>query len=206
MTIYPQLKNYIVTLVSKFDSIPLERRARLDALATYIVDKRNAAEPAYLNFICTHNSRRSHMSQIWAAVAVEYFELDEIHCFSGGTESTAFNYRAVAALERIGFQIEHSDGDNPRYQVAFSPDAAPLTCFSKVYDDPSNPQSNFAAVMTCSHADAHCPFIPETTRISVPYEDPKEADDTPEESSRYDERVFQIGREMFYLMREVATF
>jgi arsenate reductase len=124
--------------------------------------------------------------------------------FSGGTEATAFNPRAVAAIERAGFAVSKSEGDNPRYTVSFSQTASDLTCFSKCFDDDANPNESFGAVMTCTDADKNCPVIIGATRISLPYRDPKEADDTPAESSRYDERSTQIGSEMFYVFSEVA--
>lgn len=202
MVFYPKLQAYITDLVSDLGQIPKERKTLLEHLSAYIVEKKG--KPIHLNFICTHNSRRSHLSQIWAATAAAYHGLGNIQCFSGGTEATAFNPRALAAIQRAGFYIENPGGDNPHYLVHYSDEAAPLTCFSKVFNDPFNPATDFAAVMTCTHADQNCPFIPGATRISIPYLDPKAADDTPHESATYDERVKQIGREMFYVMATVT--
>ena len=203
MNLYPTLERYIDTLLSTLASIPTERQATLAHLSSYISEKRNNGKTVDLNFICTHNSRRSHISQIWAATAAAYSNIERIRCFSGGTEATAFNPRAVAAMERAGFIIDKPAGKNPRYRVRYSPDVPGIVCFSKVYDDPLNPSSDFAAIMTCSHADENCPFIPGATRIAITYEDPKVADDTPGESARYDERVEQIGREMFFVMGNI---
>ena len=59
--------------------------------------------------------------------------------------------------------------------------------------------------MTCSDADENCPFIPGAEmRLPLTYEDPKEADDKPEERAVYDERVRQIGREIFYAMQLIS--
>ncbi len=196
MEIYPDLSAQISSLIEGFDSIPAERKAILEELAAYI---KAQPAPVKLNFICTHNSRRSHISQIWAATAAHHYNV-AVSCFSGGTEATAFNPRAVAAMERAGFMIHNPGGTNPHYLVSFAKSAPPLTCFSKTYDDPVNPTTAFAAVMTCDHADQNCPFIPGATRIALTYKDPKEADDTPEETARYDERVRQIGTELLYAM------
>ncbi|MEM8483933.1 MAG: protein-tyrosine-phosphatase [Bacteroidota bacterium] len=200
MEIYPGLSTYIASLIHSFDQIPAARKVALEQLAAYI---NTQPQPAKLNFICTHNSRRSHISQIWAATAAHYYNIAAT-CYSGGTEATAFNPRAVAAMERAGFMIHNPGGINPQYLVSFAKNAPALTCFSKTYDDPVNPSTGFAAVMTCNHADAHCPFIPGATRIALTYKDPKEADDTPEETARYDERVRQIGTELFYAMHSAA--
>ena len=203
MRFFPELKSYLDTIRSDMAHIPEARRALLARLSAYIVDRGRDEKPANLNFICTHNSRRSQISQIWAATAAAYYGLEQIHCYSGGTEATAFNPRAVAAMERAGFKIVSPGGVNPHYSVSFSPDGPALECFSKIYDDPFNPKTDFAAVMTCSHADVNCPFIPGAIRIAITYEDPKVADDTPEEKARYDARVRQIGSEIFYAMASV---
>lgn len=199
MTIFPALQAYADSLTSEFDLIPEERKAALRQMAAYIRGQKDSSLPVQLTFICTHNSRRSHMGQIWAATAAAYYGVDGVETFSGGTEATAFNPRAVAAMERAGFSIDSTGESNPRYRVHLQQGDAGLLCFSKKYDDAANPQKDFAAIMTCSQADADCPFIPGAKfRLSLPYNDPKEADGTPEETSRYDERCRQIGRELMY--------
>lgn len=197
---YPGLKTYIETILKEVDTIPDERKELLQRFANYIQQKKEVGKAISLNFICTHNSRRSHISQIWATAAAAHYGI-ELNTYSGGTEATAFNPRAVAAMERAGFQIENPGGENPHYLVRFSDEEPALECFSKTFDDPFNPSKEFGAIMTCSHADENCPFIPGVEfRLPLTYEDPKEADDTPEETARYDERVQQIGREIFYGM------
>jgi len=203
--LYPELSNYIASLDQDVERIDPERKELLRELADYVGSERDSGQVAKLTFICTHNSRRSHMSQIWAATMANHFGIEGVETFSGGTEATAFNPRAVAAMERAGFEIDNPGSENPAYKVRFSDDLEPMICFSKKYDDPSNPQKEFAAIMTCSHADETCPFIPGAKfRIPIPYDDPKAADDTPEETTRYDERCRQIAAEMHYLFNRVA--
>ncbi|MEQ1746612.1 MAG: protein-tyrosine-phosphatase [Saprospiraceae bacterium] len=190
--------------------IPAVRRALLDRLAEYILQKHQANQVARLVFICTHNSRRSHFAQVWAQVTVHQLRISRVECYSGGTEATACNPRTVAALERAGLTVLNgeqagSDNPNPVYQLAFADDAPPVWAFSKVYDQPPNPISGFAAVMTCSQADADCPFVAGAERrFTVTYEDPKLADDTPEEAETYDARCRQIASEMLYVFRQIA--
>jgi arsenate reductase len=206
ISFYPKLDSYIRGIIEEAGQIPEERKALLGKLADYIRNKRENGAAVALNFICTHNSRRSHISQIWAATAAAWYGLDFISTYSGGTEATAFNPRAVSAMERAGFKIEKPAGENPHYQVRFSEEAPASECFSKTYDDEFNPQREFAAIMTCSDADENCPFIPGVElRLPLTYDDPKAADDSPEEQSRYDERVRQIGREIFYALQLVST-
>lgn len=203
---YPKLKTYITQLGSDFDSIPSERKEQLREVADYIRSTKESGEAARLNFICTHNSRRSHLAQIWTQTAAKYYEIEDIETYSGGTEATAFNPRAVAAVERAGFEVNNPGGDNPRYEVSFSDDAKPMICFSKKFDDDFNPNKNFAAIMTCSDADENCPFVPGAEfREPITYVDPKEADGTDREAEVYDERCGQIATEMFYMMNLVRS-
>jgi len=201
---YSKLKKTISELTQGFSSISEERKQTLQEVAKYISKDLNEKDSVKLNFICTHNSRRSHLAQIWTQTASNYYEIEGVETYSGGTEATAFNPRAVAAIERAGFHVKNTVGENPRYEVKFSEDADPMTCFSKKFDDPVNPDKNFAAIMTCSDADENCPFVPGTSfRKAVTYRDPKESDGTDHEKETYDERCRQIGTEMFYMMSQV---
>lgn len=203
---YPNLQTYTSELESDFKSIPSTRKKELNEVADYIGTKLEKGETARLNFICTHNSRRSHLAQIWTAVAASHYQIQNVLTYSGGTEATAFNPRAVTALERAGLKIKKPGGKNPKYQVQFDEDSEPLICFSKTFDDPFNPKSNFAAIMTCSDADENCPFVPGAEfRKPITYRDPKESDGTDHESEIYNERCKQIATEMFYMMSKVIT-
>lgn len=205
LALYPELARYVASIEAELATIPAERKQALDQIAKFVVAERSAGRTAKLVFICTHNSRRSHMSQVWATTAAAVHGLSGIESYSGGTEATAFNPRAIAALQRAGFAIPTPEAaDNPHYQIGYAADQPSLEAFSKVYSDPSNPQAEFAAIMTCSEADESCPFVPgATARISLAYDDPKVADNTPDEQARYDERCRQIAREMFYLFGQV---
>lgn len=201
----PALQQTTEMLVGEFDRITNDRKKVTDQLSDFISRKRKAKEKIQLNFICTHNSRRSHIAQLWAQVAAYYYGIDHVETFSGGTEESAFNPRAVQAMKKAGFDISVSkDGNNPIYQVRFASDASPLTIFSKKYDDPFNPKTDFAAVMTCSHADENCPVVTgASTRIALTYNDPKDFDGTPQEAAKYSERVNDIGREILYAFSSV---
>jgi arsenate reductase len=180
-----------------------DRKPLLQPLIDYIQGKVDQGATAHLNFICTHNSRRSQFSQIWAQTAADYFGVPA-RCCSGGVEVTAFNERAVASLKRSGFRVVAEGDVNPKYAVYYSENRPPIRAFSKLYDDPENTATGFAAVMTCSDADENCPFIPGTeSRIPIRYEDPKEFDGTPQEALKYDERSRQIASEMFYVFSQI---
>ena len=203
------MDNPIIKLINQLDILKIEnhRKVLLKPLQEYISQKVKQKTEINLNFICTHNSRRSQFSQIWSDVAVAYYKLP-IRSYSGGVEVTAFNPRAVQSCKRLGFQVSTKDNnlkDNPKYEVAFSDQTDPSLCFSKTFDDISSPNSNFFAMMTCDHADENCPFIPGALqRIPFRFEDPKAFDDTALEADKYDERSIEIGSEIFYILGEVS--
>ncbi len=197
------LQKTIAQLAEMQGKIPAERKALLTSIADFISDKLQKGEPVKLNFICTENSRRSHISQLWAAALAHHFGVP-VSTFSGGTKVSTFNPKAIAAMQRAGFSILPASGENPKYEVSFADDAAPFYAFSKLYDAPENPQDSFIAIMVCGSADANCPFIPTAERrFAVTFTDPKIADNTPAETATYDERVLQIGSEFYYLFSSV---
>ena len=205
MTSLNSIENKINILLQEFDQIQKERKDLLENFANYISDKLKEKKETNLIFICTHNSRRSHMSQIWAQAAAEYYGVPNIKCYSGGTESTAFNPNAVKAVRKAGFKVEkQNETENPLYLVYYSDDKEPLKNFSKVYSNPFNPQNNFAAIITCSDADENCPVIfGAEERFPIRYDDPKEYDGTELEKENYKERFEQIGVEMLYVFNHV---
>ncbi|PIB27706.1 protein-tyrosine-phosphatase [Maribacter sp. 4U21] len=194
-------------IISKLDvsTISEERRAILQVLVGFIQEKKDLRKPINLNFVCTHNSRRSHMAQIWAQVMAYYFNLEQVYCYSGGAEATALFPKVAEVLRKSGFEIVGlSTGANPVYSIKYAADAHPIIGFSKTYDHPFNPKSNFAAVMTCSHADENCPFIPGAEkRIALTFEDPKEFDNTPLQTEKYQERSNEIATELLYVFSKI---
>ena len=179
-----------------------ERKEILRPLAEFLQKKSDAGERINLNFICTHNSRRSHLSQIWAQVMAEHFNIQNVYCYSGGTEATAMFPKVAETLHSQGMEIQKlSETENPVYAVKYAENAHPVVCFSKKFDDAFNPVTGFAAVMTCSNADEGCPFIAGAEkRVAVKFEDPKSSDGTHEMDRTYFERSLEIAAEMYYVM------
>jgi arsenate reductase (thioredoxin) len=199
-SISPQILSFCAARLSEFDQISDERKAILQKIATYIRAKQVANQVIQLVYICTHNSRRSHFGQVWSAVAAAYFDFQTVLTYSGGTEETSVHPNVLASLKRTGFEIT-SDQDpiNPLYDAVFGAGLS-TPCFSKVYNDPSNPQNAFAAIMVCTDAEENCPFIPNAElRISTTYDDPKVFDNKPEQDGQYDERSKQIARDILYM-------
>ncbi|GEM_PF-205999 len=207
--LYPKLGKYVQDLPQEFSQIDEKRQHQLQKIGDYIVQRHLSNKQAKLVVICTHNSRRSHLGHIWLKTAAHYYGVQGIQGFSGGTEATAFNPRAVTALRDVGFKIEKINGgtkENPHYHGSFAPKSGFSLLFSKKYDNAHNPKKEFAAVMVCSEADASCPIVlGADARFAIPYDDPKHFDNTPQEAEKYLERCRQIGREMFFVMDYVKN-
>jgi len=202
----PAIFSYCESLETQFDQIPPLRKTELLKLRDYISKKYHHKETPQAIIICTHNSRRSHMGQIWLSIGADYFDLPTILTYSGGTEATAFNPRAVAAIQKVGIQVNiaREDSSNPLYHLTWSENQVPYSAFSKKYDTPPNPTTDFAAIMVCTSADEGCPIVSGCDfRLALPFEDPKAFDDTNLESQKYDERCEQIGREMLFVMKNI---
>lgn len=201
--LYPEieaaLKNFDIEHITK------DREQILQVLIDYIQAKKNANQEIRLNFICTHNSRRSHLSQVWAQTMAAHFNINNVFCYSGGTEATALFYMVAETLQKTGFQITKiSSDENPIYSIKFGENEHPIIGFSKTFDDAFNPTSQFGAIMTCSHADENCPFIMGAEkRIPLTFEDPKAFDNSPQQAEKYHERSIQIATEMYYVFSKI---
>jgi arsenate reductase len=186
-------------------SVSEERKVVLKPLANYIQNKVNTNEEIRLNFICTHNSRRSHLSQIWSQTMAFHFGIENVFCYSGGTEATALFSKVAETLANQGFQIEKvSQEQNPVYAIKFDVDQHPIIGFSKTYFDDFNPKSNFAAIMTCSNADEGCPMVfGAEARFPIKYDDPKAFDGTEVMNEKYAERSLQIASELYFVFSQI---
>ena len=157
-----------------------------------------------INFICTHNSRRSQLGQVWSFFAADYFKLP-INAFSGGTEVTAFHRNTVKTLTEVGFKfdVDEFSHTNPIYRISFSDDNPSLLGFSKLYNNIEN-KTPYFVLTTCNNADENCPFIPEAIdRFHVPYIDPKHSDDSAIQDETYLKTSGIIAAQMYYLFNEI---
>ncbi len=197
----------IAAVIKSLDltSISQDRKQVLAPLIAYIQAKIDTKSEIRLNFICTHNSRRSHFSQVWAQAIAEYYNLITVVCYSGGTEATALYPMVAETLKNSGFSIDViAEGSNPIYSIKYADNQHPIIGFSKTYDSNFNPLSEFAAIMTCSHADGNCPMITGAEkRISITFEDPKVSDGTAQQKEVYEERSLQIATELKYVFSEI---
>ena len=186
-------------------TISTERKAILQPLTEFIQSKVSNQQDIRINFICTHNSRRSHLSQVWAQTLAHYFNVKNVFCYSAGTESTALFPMVAETLRNSGFQIKTiSKSENPVYSIKYTYNQHPIIGFSKRLDDDFNPKSEFAAIMTCDSANEACPFVSGAEkRIPITFEDPKAFDNTPQQAEKYNERSLQIATELFYVFSQI---
>ncbi|WAC39724.1 low molecular weight phosphatase family protein [Pedobacter sp. SL55] len=191
----------LIETIAQLPKVNEERKEILKPLADFIQQKLANNKPININFICTHNSRRSHLSQVWAQIAADYYGIGNVHCYSGGTEETALFPKVAETLIQQGLNIfKISEGINQIYAIKYDENTQPIIGFSKKYNSPFNPIAEFAAIMTCSQADGGCPFIAGAEkRIPITFEDPKISDNTEAQSQVYAERSLQIAAEMFYV-------
>lgn len=197
---YPIVENTIAENVLT-GTVSEERKEVLQPLIKCIQEKLSNNEQININFICTHNSRRSHLAQIWAQVAASYYNIKKCYCYSGGTEETAVFPKVIDTLGQQGLNIvKLSEDKNPVYAIKFADNYAPIIGFSKKYNHPFNPKNEFIAVMTCSDADGGCPFVTGAQhRIAITYNDPKSSDNTAHQNEVYRQRSLEIASEMFYV-------
>ncbi|MFN4285536.1 MAG: protein-tyrosine-phosphatase [Lacibacter sp.] len=205
MQLLPSLQQRCQVLAQRFNEIPDSRKEKLSRLVHYVQQQLQGPTVPQLVFVCTHNSRRSHLAQVWAAIAAAFYGVP-VQTFSAGTEATALHPHAVAALQAAGCRVETpaEETTNPPYRV-FIGEGQPLICFSKTLNHPALPKQNFAAVMTCSEADAACPVVPGcAVRVALTYHDPKAYDGTLLQTEKYTERSNQIAQEMLYVFAQVV--
>ena len=203
--LFLEIETTIETLNPK--NISEERKAILQPLIDFIQLKVLNSQEIRINFICTHNSRRSHLSQVWAQTIANYFNIKNVFCYSGGTEVTALFPMVAETLQNSGFQINTiSKNDNPVYSIKYADNEHPIIGFSKKLNDDFNPKSGFCAVLTCDSANEACPIVfGAEKRIPITFEDPKVFDDTPQQAEKYNERSLQIATEMFYVFSQINS-
>jgi arsenate reductase (thioredoxin) len=204
-TLFSEIESIIKQLNP--ETISDERKAVLQPLVDFIQSKVKNNLEIRINFICTHNSRRSHLSQVWAQTMAYYFNVKQVFCYSGGTEATALFPMVTETLQHSGFDIKIiSEGNNPIYSIKYANNEHSIIGFSKKLDDDFNPKSEFVAIMTCDSANEACPFVPGAERrIPITFEDPKAFDNTPQQAEKYHEKSLQIATELLYVFSQINS-
>ena len=175
-----------------------KRAIVLNEIVNYINKKRSENKISKLNFICTHNSRRSQFCQFWATFFSNYYNI-RCEAYSGGTVETEVYKSVVNNIRDYGFNISFKECNNPIYSIKFK-NVNLGNYFSKFYYDFKNPKNEFAAIMTCSDAEKICPFVEGSeVKFYLPYEDPKKYDKSKSEKNDYKKTSEKIASEMNYL-------
>lgn len=200
--IHESILNFIASL--DISTIKEERKEQLLVLVNYLQQKVDNNETIQLNFVCTHNSRRSHLAQVWAQTMAVYFDMS-VTCYSAGTEATRVYKGIIDTLSETGFECTTlAEQNNAIYAARYAKTMHPVILFSKTINHSFNPEEGFAAIMTCSQADEGCPFVPGAyARFAITYEDPKVFDNTKQEKAMYAERSLQIATECYYIFSSV---
>ena len=215
-SLLPKVEEHLSLLTTGYDMLDEAHGAAGRKLADWIVENYQPGRPLAITSVCTGNSRRSILAATMVSVSAAYYGLPEIRGYSGGTKPSAFNERTMATLREIGIEItktgeEAARGDaataNPKYEIRWGTGPGEslmrMVEFSKKYDDASNPSSGFAAIIVCGDADEDCPVIKgASTRIAMPYLDPKAYDGSVIEARKYAERRDDIGRLMLSVMMQ----
>ncbi len=202
--LYPALAGTIGYVLDNFSTPDESRKQALNNIVSYLKDNPDKRK---LVFVCTHNSRRSHLAQYWAAAAAAYYNIEDVAVFSGGTEATALHPYTIEALLESSFEVrvKQERDTNPHYEILLGGHIAPIPGFSKKIASSPNPTTDFCAVMVCTDADEGCPFVPGALkRVSLPYIDPKISDDSPERRKTYHQRSLEIAREMLWVFEQVV--
>ena len=128
---FEKLNKVIQNQILNFE-ISNDRKIILQPLIDYIQQKIVSKEDINLNFICTHNSRRSHLAQIWAKTAASYYTIKNVQSYSGGTKVTALFPKIIETLNNQGFEISIiSETSNPVYAIKYDENTIPIIGFSK---------------------------------------------------------------------------
>ena len=197
------LTSYCETLNEEFIHIPDSTRKKLEEAGTYFINRLNNGQETSVSFVCEHNSRKSHLGHIWSTMATQYYELDNVKCYSGGTTPTYVNQRIINALKNTGFQISEKGiaGHGPKYFLESGNSSRGFEIFSKRFDHPMNPDTNYLAISLCFNPEECCPIAyGSDMQLTIPYEDLQPFDNTPLEPAKYDEQCRIVARDMFYMM------
>jgi hypothetical protein len=204
----PELMSYCQSLQDEFVNVPDSTGKMLKEAGTYIIDHLNSGRETSISFVCEHNSRKSHLGQVWTQMAAQYYGIDSVICYSGGTTPTYVNQRIIKALENTGFQISEKGiaGEGPIYYLNYNKPSQGFEIFSKRYDHAMNPDTNYIAISLCYNPEECCPITGGADeQLTIPYPDLQPYDNTPLETKMYDEQCRMIARDMFFMMNYVNS-
>ncbi|WP_196893237.1 low molecular weight phosphatase family protein [Aureivirga marina] len=184
-----------------------DRKETLNDIAKAVLDEYLRNERVNLNFICSHNSRRSQFAQIWGNYAINFFSIPNMECFSGGTVVTALHRNTVKTLKEVGFRfdVKTFNHQNPEYLISYQDCKKPILAYSKLIEDQNN-KSPYIAITTCNSIEKNCPLFTDCLAyFQLPYTDPKNYDYTALKNEKYNELNMNIASEMAFLFGYIAS-
>ena len=188
------LAQYIEARTTEFGLVETDRRLRLDAIASYVRSKVRQQRAASLLFLGRHNSRRSHLAQVWAQTVAAWCEVGVVISYSAGVQPTRLAPAAVDALRRAGFVVDLGQ-DPSTAKVSFRADAPPMICYAKDYEALQVPQRNWCAVSVDAGVAAGFPALDEAEeRVVLPLEDPDD-----------DALCARVARDLLYAFTQVPV-
>ena len=82
MSLYPETENLIKELEAEWHLIEDNRKLELRQLAGVILENIQEFNRADVTVVCTHNSRRSHLGQLWLKAAAMHYGIQNIFTYS----------------------------------------------------------------------------------------------------------------------------
>ena len=144
-------------------------------------------------FLCTHNSRRSQLCQVWGSILSKIYNID-LKFNSAGTEKTEVYKTVFYCFSNVGVEIKDSK--------VFYRDLS-LSLNSKVLEEIQS--DKFISIMTCSDAEKSCPSDSRSIKnISMTYQDPKVFDYTEKEKDEYLKTSKLIAKELNYVLKKLV--
>tara|TARA_Y100001949_G_C15986510_1_gene330879 strand:+ start:2001 stop:2567 length:567 start_codon:yes stop_codon:yes gene_type:complete len=168
-----------------------KRKKRLDNIASVINENLNKTRS--IVFLCTHNSRRSQICEVWGKVFAEIYR-KKININSAGAFKTVVHSQVYESIVKCGLVVDN------KKEIFF--DKKKFKLNSKTID--SLTMKNFIAVMTCSNAEKSCPNDPRSIRnIKMFFNDPRIYDETDKMSREYLNTTIYIAEELNYIFKNI---
>jgi len=144
-------------------------------------------------FLCTHNSRRSQLCQVWGIILSKIYNID-LKFNSAGTEKTEVNKNILYCFSHIGLEVK---GNKIIYEDLS------ISLHSKLLDEIQ--PNKFISIMTCSDAEKSCPSDSRSIKnISMTYQDPKVFDYKEKEKDEYLKTSKLIAKELNYVLKKLV--
>lgn len=192
------------SLEEEFSLITPKKVEKLNTLRQYILQKQDC-QLANILFLCKENSLKSHLAQIWLAVAADYYNYSYVKSYSGGFDTGYVDPDTIRSLQKIGFQIDsysQSFRHNPYHYVSWTETSSFFLTYSKKYSEEPNPKDTFASIFVCDKPESEYePLDGSELFLALEYENPKNMKTTDNTTQRYYQLNRQIGREMLYVLR-----